>query len=318
MKLNKLAFVLAIVIMSAFGMSAGEPPTVMFLPDITWCNANNYVTTSERNGKTKVSENYETAFFDEALKDVVTQLNTLMGDNGIKPKTYRETAEADDEEEAEEDAYDNDDEDGGNEQLSDYELMMQKLRPDIIIKLGWTKAVKGLSFDGTWRLEAIDSYSNKSIAGVTGNIPLTRGTDNVALARAFKAAATEKMAEFLPRLREHFDDIQENGREITLTLRIGKGSGVNFDSDFDGKLLPEIIDEWLGQNTVNHSFSLRSGTKSKMQFEQVRIPFKDGNNSNNAQKFVLKLKKYLQNTYALKSKDRTKGQGTGRLYNISD
>lgn len=75
MKLKNLILGAALTIASAASMQAGAPPTVMFLPDKTWCNEMNYVTRTERNGKTRVSEKYDEAFLNSDLKNVVTQLN---------------------------------------------------------------------------------------------------------------------------------------------------------------------------------------------------------------------------------------------------
>ena len=318
MKLSKIVLSTAVAAVSVLTLNAGAPPTVMFMPDKTWCNANNYVERSERNGKTRITEKYDEAFLNSDLKNVVVQLNGLMKDNGLPVKDYGATSEIDDEEEMEEEAYNDDTQSGGTMDMTNYEALMNKLRPDIIIKIGWDVNKVGFNYTMSYRLEAIDSYSGKSIAQVTAETPTMKTT--VPVAAALKNAATEHMGAFIGRLQEHFDDLQTNGREITVACRIGNnGSGINFNSEYDGKELSTIISDWMNDNTVNHVYSTRNSSRNRISFEQVRIPFKDSaGRVMQAKEFVDQLKRYLRSNYNLISENTTKGLGAGRLYDICE
>ena len=318
MKLSKIVLSTAVAAVSVLTLNAGAPPTVMFMPDKTWCNANNYVERSERNGKTRITEKYDEAFLNSDLKNVVVQLNGLMKDNGLPVKDYGATSEIDDEGEMEEEAYNDDTQSGGTMDMTNYEALMNKLRPDIIIKIGWDVNKVGFNYTMSYRLEAIDSYSGKSIAQVTAETPTMKTT--VPVAAALKNAATEHMGAFIGRLQEHFDDLQTNGREITVACRIGNnGSGINFNSEYDGKELSTIISDWMNDNTVNHVYSTRNSSRNRISFEQVRIPFKDSaGRVMQAKEFVDQLKRYLRSNYNLKSENTTKGLGAGRLYDICE
>lgn len=318
MKLSKIVLSTAVAAVSVLTLNAGAPPTVMFMPDKTWCNANNYVERSERNGKTRITEKYDEAFLNSDLKNVVVQLNGLMKDNGLPVKDYGATSEIDDEEEMEEEAYNDDTQSGGTMDMTNYEALMNKLRPDIIIKIGWDVNKVGFNYTMSYRLEAIDSYSGKSIAQVTAETPTMKTT--VPVAAALKNAATEHMGAFIGRLQEHFDDLQTNGREITVACRIGNnGSGINFNSEYDGKELSTIISDWMNDNTVNHVYSTRNSSRNRISFEQVRIPFKDSaGRVMQAKEFMDQLKRYLRSNYNLKSENTTKGLGAGRLYDICE
>lgn len=318
MKLLKIALGAAACVVSAFTLNAGAPPTIMFLPDKAWCNANGYVDRSEHNGKTRISEKYDEAFLNTDLKNVVVQLNGLMKDNGLPAKDYGASSEIDDEEEMEEEAYNEDTQSGGEMEMTAYEALMNKLRPDILIRVGWDVNTVGFSRTISYRMEAIDSYSGKSIAQVTGETPTLKTT--IPIAAALKNAATEHMGEFISRLQEHFDDLQTNGREITVACRIGNnGSGINFNSEYNGKPLSTIISDWMNDNTVNHVYSTRSSSRNRINFEQVRIPFKDsGGRVMQAKEFVEQLQNYLRNNCNLKCENTTKGLGAGRLYDICE
>lgn len=312
MKLKNFLLTLIIALTSIGLSNAGAPPTVMFLPDRTWCTKNNYVDIQERNGKKRYTERYDDAFnMDSDLKNVIVQLNALLGDNGINAKDYTTANELDDEEENEEEFYD----DNGEElALTPYEQALNKLRPDIIIRLGWDENKVGFNRSVSYRLEAVDSYSGKSIAQVTGETASQKIT--IPLAAVLKNAAAEHMPQFLARLQSHFDDIQANGREITLSLRIGQDSDIDFDTMIEGKELSTIITDWVNDNTVNNVYSTRSSSSNRIQFEQMRIPFKDANGRvMQAKEFTDQLKRYLSK-YQIYSKNATKGLGTGRLYNV--
>lgn len=312
MKLKSLIPAVALLLASA-AAQAGAPPTIMFLPDKTWCAKEGFVTKSERNGKTRTSENYDEAFTNNSdLKNVVTQLNALLKDNGIPPKTYTEASEIDDEEEAEEELFDGA-ESGEELQMTAYEQALQKLRPDIIIKLGWDDNKVGFNRTVSYRLEAIDSYSGKSIAAITAETPTVKTT--VPLAACIKNAATEHMSNFIGKLQEHFDDIQQNGREITVRVRLLPSAGATMASEYGGKELSTIIHEWLDDNTVNHTFSERGTTRTTASYEQVRIPLKDSNGRVfQARQFVDQLKRHIASATGLRAENTTKGLGSGRLY----
>lgn len=312
MLLKRLAAAFSLALITLVSANAA-PPTVMFLPDKTWCNTHGYVTKSMRNGKERVSENYDDAFLNEDLKNVVTALNDLLKQNGLPPKAYTEASEIDDDEEAEEELFEGA-ESGAELEGSAYEQALNKLKPDIIIKLGWTDNQLGFNRTVSYRLEAVDSYSGKSIAAVTAETPTVKTT--VPLAAVLKNAASEHMRNFVGKLQEHFDDLQENGREVTLTMRIiGNGSGTNFNTEFGGKEFNEIVNDWLNDNTVNHQYSQRNATRNRLQFEQIRIPMRTTTGApNDAHKFVKDLQKYLQNNYGIRAENTTKGLGSGRLY----
>jgi hypothetical protein len=313
MKTLKLLIVIALILLGVTTMSAGAPPTVMILPDKTWCNEMDYVVRSERNGKTRVTEDYDKAFLNSDLKNVVVSLNDLMKENGLPAKDYGASSEIDDDEEAEEEMFEGAESGAGLAEDS-YDAVLNKLKPDIIIKLGWNVNKVGFNYSVSYRLEALDSYTGKSIAAVTAETATVKTT--VALAACIKSAAKDHMDNFVSKLQSHFDDLQENGREVTVSLRIiDNGSGTNFNTEFGGMELNEIIHKWMDDNTVNHAFSERNATRNRLQYEQVRIPFKDSHGTSmQARQFVAQLQKYLKSNFGIIAENTTKGLGAGRLY----
>lgn len=313
MSIKNIVLATASVLTFTLAVEAGTPPTVMFLPDKTWCTQNKFVTVSERNGKKRYNENYEEAFIKNSdLKNVVTQLNALLGDNGIKALDFMAQSEADDEEEAELEMYEG--EEGDEVGMTAYEQALNKLRPDIIIKVGWDLNKVGFNQTASYRLEAIDSYTSKAIASVTAETPSAKTT--VPVAALIKNAANEHMPLFISRMQEHFDDLQKNGREITLLCQVSGGSDVNMNTFFGDKKLSEIISDYVHNNTVNHAYNVRGTGRNRIQFNQVRIPFTDASGKRlQAGEFADGLQKHLM-SYGITSENGTKGLGGGRLLDI--
>ncbi len=113
-----------------------------------------------------------------------------------------------------------------------------------------------------------------------------------------------------------FDDVQTNGREISLRLRmIDNGSGQKFTDEYDGKELATIITDWVSENTVNHQFTEKQSTRNIMSFDQVRVPlFDERNKPQQAKQWVTKLQNYLKSNYNIISENNSSGLGSGRLY----
>ena len=122
------------------------------------------------------------------------------------------------------------------------------------------------------------------------------------------------MDNFLAGLQGHFDDLRQNGREITLEIRKYESFDGDLESEFDGKELTEIIGDWVSKNTKNGVFSLKDYSENLMNFNQVRIPFYDeSGRAIDAKDWANSLKKYLKSTYKIDSKLLTRGLGNARL-----
>lgn len=81
------------------------------------------------------------------------------------------------------------------------------------------------------------------------------------------------MDEFCERLQSHFEDMMQNGREISLVMKVfDNGSGLDFEKEYGDYELNEVIDNWLSDNCVNHRFNKSDGTETTLIYDQVRIP----------------------------------------------
>ena len=129
-----------------------------------------------------------------------------------------------------------------------------------------------------------------------------------------ETAILANMDNFLAGLQGHFDDLRQNGREITLELRKFESFDGDLESEFDGKELTEIIEDWVSKNTKNGVFTLKDATENVMNFNQVRIPFYDeSGKAIDARGWANDLRRSLKSTYKIDSKLLTRGLGNARL-----
>lgn len=308
-------FRIALVIFVIFcGISTyAAAPKIMIVPDKQWCNANGYVNKIEKQGKVRINENYDQAFLDETLVNVEKELKSIMVSYQYPVVSYLEQSEADDEEEMLEELFEGA-ESGSQLAENAFEAALNKAKPDILFKVGWTVNVVGFYYTASFRIDAIDSYSNKSVSTITAESE--RVSKSVALHALLKATLSNRMAQFLSDLRTHFDDVQTNGREMAINIRIiDNGSGTTFSSEFGDQELGTIIYNWMNDNTVNHQFSERTSSRNRLVYDQVRVPLKDASGRHmNAKTFVGNLQRYLKSNFGIVAENASSGLGLGRLY----
>lgn len=289
------------------------PPKLMILPDKTWCVEKGYVTETQRNGKTIVREDYDRALIDKEFHNVSLAIKEIMAQRGFPMVDALSQQESDDDDEMLDEAFEGA-ETGSSAATNAYDELLKRAKPDITLKIGWDGNVYGTLYNLNYRIEAVDSYSNKSVAPIAGQTGDVRRS--VPLAVALKQTAKNNMDQFCATLGEYFDDLQTNGREISLNVRIlDNGDNTTMNSEFGGKELGEIIYEWVSDNTVNHQFSQRSGRQRNMQrYDQVRIPMFDSNGRPmDAARWVNGLRDHLQ-SIGLKSENASSGLGAARIY----
>lgn len=293
-----------------------QKPRMMVLPDKTWCISKNYVDIIERNGKERKVENYDKAFADKDLTQIAATLKSIFTAPGreFPLLSYNEVMEADEDDDAIDDAFEGA-ESGSGVSSNAFEVLMAKKSntPDIYLKVGWNEEQVGLQKVLAYRLDAIDSYSRKSVATIEGTtVPMPKVTP---ISTMLSGGIKDKFAEFENKLINHFADLQANGREINLRIRIiDNGSGLTFNKEYGDKELRTMITDWMTANTVGHSYTTKNSTRTQLVFSDVRIPFKkpDGK-QNNAESFATQFQNFLKGL-GLPAENASGGLGDGRIY----
>lgn len=258
--------VLSAMCVLAFGQA--KKPKLMVVPSDLWCNENGFVVQMDNIGKTAIVPNYEAAFQNSGeLKVVITTIGDLMQERGFELVDMEQSVKSVATSSAEDMATTS--KSGSAVAETPLDKLKRVAKSDIILELYWKTNYTGPRKIVTYNLRALDAYTNKQIGSTTGTSePSMTGE----LAVMLQEAAVGGIEKFNSGLMKHFTDMEVKGREVTLNIKVWSDYGKDLETEFGGKELNEIIEDWVADNTVNGVYSLSDATETMMNFDQVRIP----------------------------------------------
>lgn len=291
MKIKVLLSVLLIVVCSLQSMGQAKKPTLMVVPSDAWCKEHGFEQTFDNQGTSEQLPDYKAAVAtDKQLNAVISKINMLMADRGFPLKDLQQSMKSIARLSAEDRLIKSK---VSNSAIAESPLdrLRRTAKADIILEIDWTVNTVGPKSSITYNLRALDAYSNKQVAGAEGT---GKGSFSAELPVLLEEAVQDHMDAFTERLQAHFDDLLTNGREVVLDMRIFDSGTVDFEKDYNGYELNEIIDNWLADNCVNHRFSKSDATESMILYEQVRIPlYKSNGMAQDTYGFARELARYL-------------------------
>lgn len=287
-----------------------KKPTIMVMPSDAWCQENGFMTTYDNQGTAVSVPDYQKALQgDVNLLLAISKINALMSDRGFPLKNLESEIKDVNRTDAEMSMLQS--RSGGEVSQSPIDKLRQQAKADIIINLTWKVNQSGPKKSITYIMDGLDSYTNKSIASDAGT-GAPSFTAEVPL--LLEQAVITHIDNFCDRLQNHFDDMFQNGREISLLVNVFNTSPVDLESEIDGRELSEYIDDWMADNTVNKRYSLEDATENYMKFEQVRIPmYDDRERPMDANRFARELVKYLKGAPCNIMQIKQMNQGLGRV-----
>lgn len=307
--MKRNVFLLLFASMAFLAFAQAKKPTIMVIPDDPWCAEHGYVQEFTNQGKTNMVTDYERAVrTDMDLVNAITKVGELMTERGLNLKDLQSNIQSINQSNAEEEMTKSLTS-GATLAETPYEKLLNRAKADIVIKLQWKVNTAGPRTSVTYTLRGIDAYTNKQVASATGTGAPSSYSDPALL---LEEACVEKMDAFVAQLQAHFEDLLENGREVSINVRMfDNGSGISFNDEYGDSELTDVIDDWMAENTVNHRYNLSDASDYVLRFEQVRIPlYRSNGRPMDTRSFVNQLKKYLANApYNLTSKLLTKGLG---------
>jgi hypothetical protein len=272
-----------------------KKPKLMVVPSDVWCSQHGYTSEYEDDGTIETLPDYKKALQnDTELHNVIAKINTLMADRGFPLISLEQTMKSITTMAAE-DRLIQSKTTSARVSESPLDRLRRTAKSDIILQLTWNVNTIGPKKSITYSLEGLDAYSNKQVAGVEGTGAQSFSAD---IAVMLEEAVMNNMDQFCSQLQNHFEDLINNGREVTLDLRVFENDlGIDFEKEFNGTELSEIIDDWMAQNTVNHSFNKSDATENYILFDQVRIPiYKENGMPMDTEAFARNLAKVLRTT----------------------
>lgn len=264
-----LFFILLIMAFAQQGIAqAAKKPTLMVVPSDLYCIQQGYSMTFDNQGEKEQIPDYKKALqSDPALLTGITTIGQMMADRGFPLKLMEQELKSLNDESAENAMMTS--KSGSDVSESPIDKLKARAKADIILQVTWLVNKLGPKYSLTFNLQGIDAYTNKQIAACQGSGDPTFSAE---LPQLIQESVANNLDVFCQQLQAHFDDMFQNGREVTLRIKKWDSSDVDLESEFDGKELGDIIEDWVADNTVQGRFNTTDATENMMYFEQVRIP----------------------------------------------
>jgi hypothetical protein len=285
----------------------------MIVPADDWCLKNNYTSTFNNQGLKQVISDYNQAILNSELINVITKVNGLMAERGFPMKDLGASLKSLQNQSAEDAMLMS--KEGAEINETPIDKLKAVAKADIIMQIYWEVNDLGFEKSVTFRLRAIDAYTDKQIASAsgTGN-PAMSGQPAVLI----EEAILDHIDNFNSALQNHFDDMFENGREVILRIKTWDTWDYDLETEeYGDDELGILIEDWVSDNTMKGRFSTSDATETMMLFEQVRIPlYYERNGQQRAldcRRWAKGLKKYLSSEFEIDSKLMMKGLGQAQL-----
>lgn len=287
-----------------------KKPTLMILPSDNWCAMRYFMITWENQGTKVKVPNYAQAFQEDSeLSQVISKVGGLLTAQGYSLKDAEQELRTIAQRQAEDNVTVGKNS-GAFLAESPLDQLKKRAKADILIQIWWkvNKEKNGKSVSFT--LEAFDCYTSKRIGSSTGTGPCSQEIVPVLLEEAIKS----RIAEFDSQMISFYQDINRNGREIVVNIKRWSDWDNDLESEFEGKVLSDIIEDWFHENTKGDKFNLAEASENMMSFEQVRIPLaNESGRTLDARGFVSGLQRLLKSKYNIPAKLMTRGLGEAIL-----
>ncbi len=286
-----LFIVLCAFINTVFAQSGykAKKPVIMIVPSDNWMTQNGFSSAINNQGKQDFIYDYGKAFANNfELISVISQVNGLFQSREFPLKSLEEELKKINNDQIADDAMES--ENGVAFEQNKFEKILQTAQADIVIYLSWNKYKNGIQNSLRIILEAKDPVTRKAIASQQSiSQPSSSATIDILL----EEAVLNVIDNFNAKLQAHFDDMFTNGREVNFRIKKLQNWDGDFNKQYNGKDLTEIIEDWFLSNTVKGRFTLNA-TKNSISVEQARIPLFDEKGSPlDSRAFARKLRKYL-------------------------
>lgn len=303
---TKILVILTILTVSISNAQA-KKPTIMVVPSDMWCNTNGYMMSFDNQGTTVKVPDYKRAFQENAdLLTVISKLNGLMADRGFPLKNMESVLKTLESESAENAMLSS--KSGAGVVESPIDKLKKVAKADIIMQMSWTVNQTGPKKSVTFNLQGLDAYTDKQIATAVGTGAPSFSSE---LPVMLEESVLAHIDNFNASLQKHFDDMFENGREIIVRIKKFDSWANDLETEYSGKELGTVIEEWMTANSVKGRFSTTDSTENMMLFEQVRIPLYDATGkATDARGFLKGLQSFLKTApYTIPNKLMMKGLG---------
>lgn len=301
-------FILSLLAVTAVeAQQVAKKPSLMVVPSRQWCNANGFMTAYDNMGTSVLIPDYQKAFDSSAeLNLVVAKIGQMMSERGFDLRLMSSALQTINNRAAE-DMMLQSKETGAVVSESPIDKLRKVAKADIWMEVSWQINRAGVKNSVTFNLSGIDAYTDTQIANCQGTgLPSYSAEVPVLL---FEAVSTN-IDNFNEQLMDKFNDWFDNGRIISVEIKRFADSEFDLESEFGGKELGMIIEDWIAANTVKNQFTTDDSTENMMLFSNVRIPMiNEAGVALDARRWGRGLQRMLREKYAITAKIMTRGLG---------
>lgn len=183
---------------------------------------------------------------------------------------------------------------------------------DVIIQYDYNVMKSNSGNEAMIFLSAYDGYTNSSIANCQFSSGRFFTNDNSKLINKLlnEIEVNPKINKYI---HSFYEQMINNGREISFDIICDDSFGSDFKSLFKGVLLSDIIEDWISKNTIRGRWNL-SLNNSKTYHYTAYMPISNSNGmSNSRKKWIINLQSYLRKNYQIKSTQIIINQGIPSL-----
>jgi hypothetical protein len=310
--MNKLSLSLLLICISiSTCFSQAKKPSIMVVPHNNWMSQNGFMDNYTIQGNNYTYPNYKRALIENGdIINVIAKIGELMAERGFPLISLEKSLESLAAQEAEDAMLTS--KTGSDVSESPIDKLKKVAKADIEMGIRWDIITQGPKKKVDFTILGTDSYTNQDIASASGAGEFAVGSTPVELLRE---AVLSQLDNFNSQLQNHFDDMFENGRKVSIRVKVWGDWEYDLETeDFGDDELGILIEDWISDNTVNNKFSTVDVTENMMFFNPVRIPlYNEKGRAIDARRWANGLRKYLKNEFEIPSKLMMNGLGQATL-----
>jgi hypothetical protein len=158
---------------AALGGGGGMKPTIMIFPSDGWLKDNGYAKFVDNQGVKTLVPDYASALLDKNLNIAISTLDKMVSERGYPTVRLAETMKSINQGSAMDNAVEG--RDGGAQETSILDELLNVAKADITWKVTWSVETNGIQKWVQYGIDALDSYTNKSIGVANDEGPKVYG-----------------------------------------------------------------------------------------------------------------------------------------------
>ena len=228
---KKYLFTVVLLCISCMVFGQAKKPIIMVVPSTGWCDRNGYMMEFDNMGTIVSEPDYALALVkDEHIRTMISAMADFMAKNDFPIQSLEAELNRIKNETAEMSMMTGKNE-GGEIAESPIEKLRRTAKADIILNLDYKINKQGPRQQVEFNLQAIDAYSSKIISGNTGLSSTISSSDSPV--SVLEESVLSFKDNFLAGLKNYFDDLFQNGREISVTLFRYDSCPIDFEEEFE-------------------------------------------------------------------------------------